>query len=276
MRIALFQMKSGIDRQENCASLVLAIEAAAAGKAVMLFTPEMSNIIDRDRARSAAQLSTEDDDEGLCLIRAAAAKFGLWVHVGSMAFLKAAGSPERVNRGLVIDDHGCIRARYDKIHLFDVDLPTGESWRESSIYAAGADGVVVQTPVGMLGLSICYDIRFPTLYQALSGSGAVVLAIPAAFTVPTGKAHWHTLTQARAIENAAWVIAAAQSGVHEDGRETFGHSLVIDPWGQIVLDMANRHGLAFAEIDHDVTTATRAQMPVLSHRRAIDKVRVLA
>ena len=172
----------------------------------------------------------------------------------------------------MIDHKGVIRARYDKLHLFDVDLPTGESWRESNAYRAGEGAVVVETPVGPLGLAICYDLRFPALFQALSGAGAEVLTVPAAFTVPTGEAHWHALLRARAIENACWVIATAQYGLHEDGRKTYGHSLVIDPWGRIVLDMGDEEGVGFAEIDPDILPDVRARVPVLQHRRPIPAV----
>jgi len=172
----------------------------------------------------------------------------------------------------VIDDSGTIRARYDKLHLFDVDLPTGESWRESAAYAPGQGAVVVETPAGTLGLSICYDLRFAALYGALSAAGATILAIPAAFTRPTGAAHWHVLMRARAIESAAWVVAAAQAGVHEDGRATYGHSLVVDPWGEVVLDMGDAAGLGFAEIDPARVADVRARIPVLAHRRAIPDV----
>ncbi|MFM9852660.1 MAG: carbon-nitrogen hydrolase family protein [Sphingomonadaceae bacterium] len=272
MRIAVYQMASGIDPYANCVQISEAIATAATNGAAMLFTPEMSNMIDSDRSRSAAKLSTEDDDTVLKAICKAAASHRMWVHIGSMAFAKQTNGDQRVNRGIVIDDNGQIRARYDKLHLFDVDLPSGERWRESSVYGAGAGAVSVATPVGTVGLSICYDLRFPALYQSLSNSGADVLAIPAAFTVPTGKAHWHTLLRARAIENAAWVVAAAQSGAHEDGRATFGHSLVVDPWGDIVLDMADKLGVGYAEIDHARTADVRARIPVLAHRRSIPDV----
>jgi predicted amidohydrolase len=172
----------------------------------------------------------------------------------------------------VIDDTGAIRARYDKLHLFDVDLPTGERWRESASYAPGQGAVVVDTPAGKLGPSICYDLRFPDLYRALSDAGATVLAVPAAFTRPTGAAHWHVLLRARAIEAAAYVVAAAQTGEHEDGRATYGHSLVVDPWGEIVLDMGEAAGVGFAEIDPARVTDVRARIPVLTHRREIPVV----
>jgi deaminated glutathione amidase len=273
MRIALLQMTSGIDPAANAAVIEHAIDEASAGGAAMLFTPEMSGLLDRNRARAAPHLCAEDDDIVLARTCAAAARTGIWVCVGSLAI--AGPGPKLFNRSFVIDGQGSILARYDKMHLFDVDLPTGESWRESSAYAAGTEAVAVQTPLGILGLSICYDVRFPALYQALSGAGATLLTVPAAFTVPTGKAHWHALLRARAIENAAYVIAAAQTGLHEDGRETFGHSLVVDPWGEIIADGGQEPGLIFAEIDLGRVNEARARVPVIAHRRAIPSPKVL-
>jgi len=270
MKIALLQMTTGIDPAANAHALVAGIAEAAAGGAGMLFTPEMSGLLDRDRTRAAPSLHDEADDPVLAAVRAAAAEHGMWVHLGSLAVKGADG--RLANRGFVIDDKGAIRARYDKLHLFDVDLPTGESWRESAAYAPGQGAVLVETPAGVLGLSICYDLRFAALYGALSDAGATILAIPAAFTRPTGAAHWHVLMRARAIESAAWVVAAAQTGVHEDGRATFGHSLVVDPWGEVVLDMGDAAGLGFAEIDAARVADVRARIPVLAHRRAIPDV----
>jgi deaminated glutathione amidase len=266
MRIALLQMTSGIDPAANAAQLVAAIPDAKAGGAAMLFTPEMSGLLDRDRKRAAANQYDECDDPVLAAVRAAAAREGLWVALGSLA---VRDGDRLANRSFLIDGQGQIAARYDKIHLFDVDLATGESWRESSAYHAGSGAVIANTPLGMLGLSICYDLRFPALYASLSAAGATLLAIPAAFTVPTGKAHWHVLMQARAIENAAFVIAAAQSGVHADGRATYGHSLVVDPWGEIILDMGEGTGLGFADLDPGRIEEARARIPVINHRRPI-------
>jgi deaminated glutathione amidase len=275
MRIALAQMTSGIDPAENARALETAISKAASGGAAMLFTPEMSGLLDRNRERAAANIADEDSDAVLERVRAAAAQAGLWVALGSLA-LKGEGASNRyVNRSLLIDPNGRVVARYDKIHLFDVDLATGESWRESSAFAPGDHAVVAVTPVGLLGLSVCYDLRFPTLYAALSNAGATLLSIPAAFTVPTGQAHWHVLLRARAIENAAWVIAAAQTGGHADGRETYGHSLVVDPWGQIVLDMGEEPGLGFAEIKAGQMEEVRKRIPVVDHRRSIPVVSVI-
>ena len=269
MRIALFQARTGLDPQANAAELAERIGEAAAGGAVMLFTPEMSGLLDRDRERAAAHLHSEADDPVLAAVRAAARKRGIWVHLGSLALLS--GSGERlVNRGFVIDGEGEIRARYDKMHLFDVDLPTGESWRESASYQGGERPVLVETPLGPLGLSICYDLRFAGLYAALSDAGATAFAIPAAFTVPTGQAHWHVLMRARAIEAGAFVIAAAQSGRHEDGRETYGHSLVVDPWGRVLLDMgADSPALGLADIDPQAVEEVRRRLPAIRHRRPI-------
>lgn len=271
MKIAILQMTSGIDPAANTAALVSAVHEAAKGGAAMLFTPEMSGLLDSNRERARPHIVPEEENAVLAAVQSAAREAGIWVHIGSLA-LKG---PERsFNRGFVIAADGSIRARYDKLHLFDVDLPTGESWRESNAYAPGSNSVVAQTPIGMLGLTICYDVRFPALFQALSGAGANVISVPAAFTVPSGQAHWHVLLRARAIENASWIIAAAQSGTHEDGRSTYGHSLVIDPWGHVVLDMENQTGLGFAEIDLAQVEDVRSRIPVIAHRRAIPFVEV--
>lgn len=272
MKIALLQARTGIDPTENGHGLVAAIEQAAAGGAVMLFTPEMSGLLDRDRARAETSLAEEADDEVLALVLAAARRAGLWIHLGSLA-LRGGADGKLVNRGFIIDDQGEIRARYDKIHLFDVDLPSGESWRESAAYAPGTQAVVVDTPVGRLGLSICYDLRFPDLFRALTDAGATVLAIPAAFTVPTGEAHWHVLLRARAIEAGVFVVAAAQAGRHADGRQTFGHSLVVDPWGTILLDMGAEQGVGFAEIEPERVEDVRRRIPAIAHRRPIAPVK---
>jgi predicted amidohydrolase len=271
VRIALFQAQSGIDPAANAERLVGAVLEAAAGGAAMLFTPEMSGMLDRDRERALGKARPEEDDEVLAAVWKAAAEAGIWVHLGSLALRGQGG--KLVNRGFVIDSSGEIRARYDKIHLFDVDLPTGESWRESAMYEAGRGAVVVpDTPVGKLGLTICYDLRFPELFQRLSEAGAEVIAVPAAFTVPTGRAHWRVLMRARAIEAELFIVAAAQAGHHEDGRDTYGHSLVVDPWGEVLQEMGGEPGLAFAEIDLERIAEVRARIPVHQHRRPIPPV----
>jgi predicted amidohydrolase len=271
VRIALYQAQSGIEPAVNAERLVAAVREAANRGAAMLFTPEMSGMLDRDRERALGKARGEDDDEVLHAVRIAAREAGIWVHLGSLA-LKGEGG-KLVNRGFVIDHQGEVRGRYDKIHLFDVDLPTGESWRESAMYQAGTGAVVVPgTPVGKLGLTICYDLRFPELFQRLSDAGAEVIAVPAAFTVPTGRAHWQVLMRARAIEAELFIVAAAQAGHHEDGRDTYGHSLVADPWGDLLLEMDGAPGLGFAEIDNRRIADVRARIPVHQHRRAIPPV----
>lgn len=274
MRIALLQMTSGIDPLANAAVLTDAVAQAAAGGAAMLFTPEMSGLIDRDRSRAAAVLTDEAGDPVLAAVRTAAAEHRLWVQLGSLAIRRPDG--KLANRSFVIGPDGGVRARYDKLHLFDVALASGERWQESAAYAPGDEAVVVDTPAGPLGLSICYDMRFPDLYRALSDAGAELLAVPSAFTRPTGAAHWHVLLRARAIEAAAFVIAAAQTGVHADGRETYGHSLVVDPWGTVLLDMGDAPGLGFAELDRDILRDVRERLPVLRHRRSIPLVERIA
>jgi predicted amidohydrolase len=273
MRAAIFQTTTGIDPARNAAALVAAVAEAKAGGADMLFTPEMSGLVDRDRKRGSASIRDEESDPALAAVREAAAKVGLWVHLGSLAVRGGEGD-RLLNRAFVIDDQGAIRARYDKIHLFDVDLPTGGRWRESDAYAPGTRAVAVDTPWGRLGLSICYDIRFPDLYRALSDAGVMIFAVPAAFTVPTGEAHWHVLLRARAIEAGAFVIAAAQTGRHEDERTTYGHSLAIDPWGDVLLDMGEPAALGFIDLDMARVGDVRGRIPALAHRRPVGPVEV--
>jgi len=267
-RVALFQSNTGIEPAVNAGALTDAIERAAAGGAEMLFTPEMSGLLDRDAARAAKALRPQDEDRVLAEAREAAARHRIWLHIGSLAVLVDDGKV--ANRAFVIDREGEVRATYDKLHLFDVDLPTGESWRESNVYSAGTGVVLVNgTPVGKLGLTICYDLRFPGLFARLAEGDADLIAVPAAFTVPTGKAHWHVLLRARAIEAGLFVIAAAQVGHHEDGRNTFGHSLVVDPWGEVLLDMGEQPGVGFADIDLKRISDVRSRIPALTHRRPI-------
>jgi predicted amidohydrolase len=268
LMLGLLQANSGIDRDANARAIGDGLARLAGKGARFAFTPEMSGLLDRDRKRAFATATDEDGEPTLAAAREAAAKHGLWVHLGSLA-IRAAGADKLVNRGFLIDDAGAIRARYDKVHLFDVDLAGGERYRESAAYAAGGEAVAADTPWGRLGLSICYDLRFPRLYEALTGAGATILSVPAAFTRPTGRAHWHVLLRARAIEAGAFVVAAAQAGVHEDGRETYGHSLVIDPWGEVLLDMGDVPGAATAEIDLDAVATARGRIPAIEHRRDV-------
>jgi predicted amidohydrolase len=275
MKLALYQAQSGIDPERNARDLVRAVEDAAAAGASILFTPEMSGLLDQKRDRALQHLRSEAEDRVLAAVREAAARTGLWVHLGSLALSGEREDGRLVNRGFLIDDKGDVRARYDKIHLFDVDLPTGESWRESAAYAPGERAVVADTPAGRIGLSVCYDLRFPDLFRTLTGAGATILSVPAAFTVPTGEAHWHILLRARAIEAGVFVVAAAQVGRHEDGRDTFGHSLVVDPWGRVLLDMGDAPGIGFADIDLHEVEAVRARLPAIRHRRPIPEATLL-
>ncbi|GAA4756317.1 carbon-nitrogen hydrolase family protein [Sphingomonas daechungensis] len=268
VKIALFQSQTGVDPAASASRMVEAVATAAESGAAMLFTPEMSGLLDRDKERAAHNVRLEDNDEVLAATREAAAKHGIWVHIGSLA-VRTEGR-QFANRAFVIDPRGEVRARYDKIHLFDVDLPSGESWRESNVYRHGSEVVIVDgTPVGKLGLTICYDLRFPALFAALAEANADVIAVPAAFTVPTGRAHWEVLLRARAIEAGLFIVAAAQSGHHEDGRTTYGHSLVVDPWGEVVLDMGEGSAVKTVDIDLSRITDVRSRVPALSHRRSI-------
>lgn len=269
MRAALFQMTSGIDPAANAAALVEIIARAKGEGADMLFTPEMAGYLDRDRARAAATLRCQAEDGVLAAVRDAAAREALWVHIGSLPLKDERADGRWANRSFLIDDTGAIRATYDKIHLFDVDLATGESWRESSAYGPGEQVVAADTPWGRMGFSICYDMRFPDLYRALTNAGATILLAPAAFTVPTGQAHWHVLLRARAIEAGCFMIATAQVGDHADGRTTYGHSLVVDPWGDVLLDMGETAGLALIDLDLSRIEAVRGRVPAIANRRPI-------
>lgn len=269
---ALVQMTSGIDPAANLATIDRALAEAAAGGAAMAFFPEMSLLLDRDRARSGAHITREADSPWPEALQKMAQKHGIWLHSGSMPLLSDDGE-RRANRSHVIAADGSIRARYDKIHMFDVTLPSGENWQESAAYAGGDAVAVVDTPLGRLGLSICYDLRFPELYRALVDRGASLIAIPAAFTVSTGEAHWHVLMRARAIETGCHVVAAAQGGSHEDGRQTFGHSIAIDPWGAVLADAGvteemggKGYALTLAPIDAAGVGRAREAIPLARSR----------
>lgn len=265
LRVGVVQPTTGLDPAVEALALTAAVAVLAGQGAQIVFMPEMSGLVDRDRRRASAHIVAEADDTVLAAVRAAAKTHQVWVHLGSVA-LK--GQDDRfANRGFLIDDSGEIRARYDKIHLFDVALPGGETYRESAAYAPGSEAVCAATPWGGLGLTICYDLRFPALHAALAGAGAVMLAVPAAFTRTTGEAHWHVLLRARAIETGCFVIAAAQTGHHADGRDTFGHSLVVAPWGEVLLDMGMEPGTAICDIDLVAVDTARGKVPSLSHVR---------
>ena len=273
-RAGLIQMRSGRNPASNLdAALKLIGEAKQAG-ADYVQTPEMTNIMELARDKLFAAIADEDQDICLVAFREIARKLALYVHVGSLAI--KVSSDKAANRSFLIDPKGEIAARYDKIHMFDVDLADGESYRESRNFRPGELAVVTDLPWGRFGLTVCYDLRFPALYRALAEAGATILTIPAAFTRQTGEAHWHVLMRARAIENGCFVLAAAQGGTHENGRDTFGHSLIIDPWGRILAEGGTEPGVIMAEIDPAAITAARARIPSLQHGRRFEIVEPLA
>lgn len=269
-RVGLVQLCSGRDVAKNIAAASKLIREAAAGGAQYVQTPEMTNIMELERDRLLAALKPEADDAGVTQFRFLARELGIWLHIGSLALLGAEGRP--VNRSLLISPTGAIAARYDKIHMFDVDLGGGESYRESANYQAGREAVIAALPWGQLGMTICYDLRFPHLHRALAQGGAQFIAVPAAFTKPTGMAHWHTLLRARAIECQCYVFAAGQGGKHENGRETFGHSLVISPWGEILAEAGIQPAVTFADVELQRLEDVRRQVPSLRHDRPFDVI----
>ncbi len=270
----LVQMRTGLSPPANLDAAVRLIEEAKTAGADYVQTPEMTNIMEVKRERLFAALAPEESDASLAAFRELARKLGIFIHVGSLAIKIL---PEKAaNRSFLIDRKGDIVARYDKIHMFDVDLADGESYRESRSYRPGEIAVASDLPWGRLGLTVCYDLRFPALYRALAEAGSSFLAIPSAFTRQTGEAHWHVLMRARAIENGAFVLAAAQGGKHENGRETFGHSLVVDPWGRILAEGGTEPGVVLARIDPAEVTAARAKVPSLQHGRRFEIVEPMA
>lgn len=270
---ACVQMRSGIDRQRNIeAASALILEAAERG-AHFIVTPEMTNAVDRDARRLAASLPEGEAIEEVAAFGALAGEQGVFLLIGSLAINR--GDGRLANRSFLFGPDGSIVARYDKIHMFDVDLDHGESWRESRVYAPGTQAIVAQTPLAKIGLSICYDVRFPALYRRLARAGAELLCVPAAFTRQTGRAHWRALLTSRAIECGAYVVAAAQGGVHEDGRETFGHSMIVGPWGDVLAEAkADEPGIILAEIDPGRVAKARRQIPNLALESAFEVVEV--
>ena len=273
-KVGLVQMRSGVDPKANLATALAAIEEAKRAGAAYVLTPEMTNILESKRERLFAAITDEESDATLAALREAARRLSIYIHIGSLA-VKA--SPDRAaNRSFLIDPRGDVIARYDKIHMFDVDLANGESYRESRTYRAGELAVVTDLPWGRLGVTVCYDLRFPALYRALAEAGASFFSIPSAFTQQTGQAHWHVLMRARAIENGSFVFAAAQGGKHESGRETFGHSLIVDPWGRILAEGGTDPGLILAEVDPAQVAAARSRIPSLLHGRRFELIEPMA
>jgi deaminated glutathione amidase len=273
-KAAMIQMRSGMQPAANVDAAVRMIGDAKAAGADYVQTPEMTNIMEVKRERLFAAIVEEEHDTALSTLRELARKLGITVHIGSLAV--RAGPDRAANRAFLIDPRGEIVARYDKIHMFDVDLAGGESYRESRTYRAGELAVLSDLPWGRLGITICYDLRFPALYRALAEAGATMLAIPSAFTRQTGEAHWHVLLRARAIENGSFVFAAAQGGKHENGRETFGHSLIVDPWGRVLAEGGTEPGVVMAEIDLGEVAKARARIPSLEHGRRFEIVEPMA
>jgi len=271
MRVACIQMRSTLDRAANVeAARALVAEAAEAG-AELIATPEMTNVVDRSAKRLLADLPEEDALSEIAAFADMARSLRVHLLVGSLAVKRPDG--RAANRAYLFDREGATVATYDKLHMFDVDLANGESWRESKIYGPGDRAVLVEAALAKIGLTICYDVRFPSLYRRLAQAGAEIFFVPAAFTKQTGAAHWHTLLRARAIETGAFVVAPAQGGTHEDGRETYGHSVVVDPWGRIVAEKADdAPGLLLAEIDLSAVEEARGRIPNLKLERDYETI----
>ena len=261
---ACVQMRSGRDPLANRDAAAALVREAAGQGAHYVQTPEMTSLVERSRAALFDKVGPEERDPTVAALREVARERRIVVHIGSLA---VRAGDKIANRAFVIDAGGDIVASYDKIHLFDVDLPNGESWRESATYSGGERAVLAGTPWGLLGVTICYDVRFPALYRALAESGAAFLSAPACFTRQTGEAHWHVLHRARAIETGSFMISAAQGGLHEDGRETFGHSLIVDPWGRVLAEARIEPGVILAEIDVGQVAEARGRIPALKNAR---------
>ncbi|MEM6622470.1 MAG: carbon-nitrogen hydrolase family protein [Pseudomonadota bacterium] len=274
MRVALVQLSSSDDPAANLPATEALIREAAAGGADFVLTPEVSNIVSASRTRQSEVLRHEGDDATLARLRAVAAETGIWLSIGSLAVLTDDPDGRFANRQFLIGPDGAIAARYDKIHMFDVDLGGEERYRESAGYRPGEQAVLAETPLGTIGLTICYDMRFPALYRALAEAGAQILTVPSAFTVPTGRAHWHTLLRARAIETGCFVLAAAQWGTHQVQRgrvrETYGHSLSVAPWGEVLADGGEGVGVTYADLDLAAVAEARKRVPSLSNARSFE------
>ena len=271
---AMIQMRSGLKPALNIDDAVRLISEAKSAGADYVLTPEMTNILAAKREQLFDVIVAEEADPSLATLRELARQLGIHIHIGSLAIRLSAD--RAANRSFLVDPRGNITARYDKIHMFDVDLADGESYRESRNYRPGELAVLADLPWGRLGLTICYDLRFPALYRALAEAGATMLAIPSAFTKQTGEAHWHVLVRSRAIENGSFVFAAAQGGKHENGRDTYGHSLIVDPWGRIIAEGGTESGVVMAEIDPAEVANARARIPSLQHGRRFEIVEPMA
>jgi len=267
-RAGLVQLRSGRTVASNLDKAEALVRRAAKGGAQYVQTPENTGIMELKPELVLAAAESEGKSAPLAWARALARELGIWLHIGSIAIKL---DPSRVaNRSYLLDPEGSVTARYDKLHMFDVDLAGGESYRESQYFRPGAKAVLADLPFGRFGLSICYDLRFASLYRALAAAGAELIAIPAAFTKQTGEAHWHVLTRARAIETGAFVLAATQGGLHENGRSTFGHSIVVSPWGEVLAEAGEEPGVIFADIDLAASEEARARIPAIKHGREFE------
>jgi len=264
-RAGLVQLRAGRTIGPNLDQAEALVREAAKGGAEYVQTPENTALMELDPQRVLALVQPESESEPLARLCALATELGIWLHIGSLGI--KLGEDRVANRSYVINPHGAIVARYDKLHMFDVDLPGGESYRESEYYGPGEKAVVVDLPFARLGMTICYDLRFPSLYRALARAGAEVIAVPAAFTKQTGEAHWHVLLRARAIETGSYVLAATQGGLHENGRSTFGHSMIVSPWGVVLAEAGEDPSVIFADIDLAAVADARARIPSLKHGR---------
>ena len=268
VRVALLQLRTPDSQAAALDQIEPLLREAAAGGARLVLTPEGSNLLQKDRARLAAQLQPMQDDPVVQGIAALSRELSLWTLIGSAMVRREEGDGRAANRSILLDDAGAVRATYDKLHMFVADLPTGESPRESDAYAPGEAAVAADTPWLRLGLTICYDVRFPVLYRRLARAGATAFAVPSAFTRPTGEAHWEVLLRARAIENGAFVLAPAQGGTHADGRSTWGRSMVVDPWGRVIAQaLGDDPEVVFAELDLEAVDEARRALPSLQHER---------
>ncbi len=264
-RAACVQLRSSDDVAENIRDASLLIREAKAKGAQFIATPENTTLMAPDGGAKLERSFSEENDPALPAFRALAEELGIWLLIGSLAI--KVSDTKTANRSFLVDPKGRITHRYDKIHLFDVDLPSGEKYRESNTVAGGDAAVTADLPWGQLGLTICYDVRFPQLYRALAKAGAFALTVPSAFTETTGKAHWHILLRARAIENGAFVIAPAQGGLHANGRRTYGHSLIVAPWGEILAEAGTDPCVILADIDPEASADARSRVPNLQHDR---------
>lgn len=275
MRVGLVQLNSGEDPSVNLPETLAYIRAAAEGGAGFVATPECTDMMTANKDLRRRYITTEDDNPTLAALRKQAAESGIWLLIGSLSIASGDADGRYANRSFLIDPKGNIAARYDKIHMFDVNVSETEVFRESASFRPGGQAVAAETPFGVVGMTVCYDLRFPHLFRTLAKSGATILTNPAAFNHITGAAHWEVLQRARAIENGAWVIAPAQTGHHPDslggpGRKTHGHSMVVAPWGEVIADAGQEPGVTFAEIDLDQVTKARHRVPSIDHDRAFD------